>query len=363
MNVMLFSRIVARSGVGYYLKQLSEELVRQGHNVIVVSSTNDLDIGGETSKVKFVTLDVTSLNPVRIAYSIKVIRKIIRENSIDIVHCHHRMAALYMRIYRLAYRIPMVYTLHLANVPADFLHRTMTYVGDKAIGVSTEVSRFLIENLKVKKDKVITVFNGVDVKQLSPLSAEEDECLRQRWGIKPSRTVFVMHSRIEAVKNHMLVVEAVHLMAEAERKKIQIICSGLQDGAYYENIMKKIDAYGLNENFIFTGWVNAREILGVADTLILTSINEGFPLSVVEAFFMKVPVLCTRTGGFDDQRFCVELEIGNPQQVKQEMLKIVEDKDIYKKRVQDEYLYAVDNFSVEKMAEKMAEIYKDVIDR
>ena len=60
----------------------------------------------------------------------------------------------------------------------------MTYVGDKAIGVSTEVSRFLIENLKVKKDKVITVFNGVDVKQLSPLSAEEDECLRQRWGIK-----------------------------------------------------------------------------------------------------------------------------------------------------------------------------------
>ena len=94
-----------------------------------------------------------------------------------------------------------------------------------------------------------------------------------------------------------------------------------------------------------------------------TSINEGFPLSVVEAFFMKVPVLCTRTGGFDDQRFCVELEIGNPQQVKQEMLKIVEDKDIYKKRVQDEYLYAVDNFSVEKMAEKMAEIYKDVIDR
>ena len=50
MNILLFSRIVAKSGVGNHMKQLSEELVRQGHNVVVVSSTNDLQIGGVLHK-------------------------------------------------------------------------------------------------------------------------------------------------------------------------------------------------------------------------------------------------------------------------------------------------------------------------
>ena len=37
MNVMLFSRIIAKSGVGNYMKLLSNELARQGHYVVVVS--------------------------------------------------------------------------------------------------------------------------------------------------------------------------------------------------------------------------------------------------------------------------------------------------------------------------------------
>lgn len=45
MNIMLFSKIIARSGVGNHIRMLSLELARQGHNVVVVSATNDLNIG------------------------------------------------------------------------------------------------------------------------------------------------------------------------------------------------------------------------------------------------------------------------------------------------------------------------------
>ncbi len=361
MNILLFSRIVAKSGVGNHMKQLSEELVRQGHYVIVVSSTNDLQIGRGTSQVDFVELDVTSLNPIVILKQVRELHKIILDRKIDIVHCHHRMAALYMKVYRIFYRIPMVYTLHLANVPADVLHRSMTFVGDKAIGVSTEVSNFLVEKLRVNKSKVVTIFNGVDEKQLLPLSVEEKESLRERWNVKPSNIVFAMHSRIDEVKNHALVVEAVRMMSKEEREKVKIICSGSQTGSYYEKIAKIIDEYGLNESFVFTGWANTRDILGISDALILTSTNEGFPLSVVEAFLLKVPVLRTRTGGFDDQRYCFELMLNNPQQVKEEMLKIVKDKADYREHVEKAYEYAWNNFTVEKMTGKTVTIYQEVI--
>lgn len=52
MNIMLFSRIIAKSGVGNHIKLLSEELTRQGHKVVVVSSTNELKLGEGGVKCK-----------------------------------------------------------------------------------------------------------------------------------------------------------------------------------------------------------------------------------------------------------------------------------------------------------------------
>ena len=45
MNILLMARIIAKTGVGNHVKQLSEELANQGHKVWVVSSTNEMDIG------------------------------------------------------------------------------------------------------------------------------------------------------------------------------------------------------------------------------------------------------------------------------------------------------------------------------
>lgn len=45
MNVLLMARIIAKTGVGNHVKQLSEELANQGHRVWVVASTNDMGIG------------------------------------------------------------------------------------------------------------------------------------------------------------------------------------------------------------------------------------------------------------------------------------------------------------------------------
>ena len=87
--------------------------------------------------------------PIDIIKNIKHLRKIIMTHHIDIVHCHHRMAAFYMRLYNSFYHIPIVYTLHLADVPCNYIYRKMTFVGDKAMGVSSEVSIFLVDKFSI----------------------------------------------------------------------------------------------------------------------------------------------------------------------------------------------------------------------
>ena len=54
-------------------------------------------------------------------------------------------------------------------------------------------------------------------------------------------------------------------------------------------------------NIIFTGMVPEPELIyGALDLLLLTSTNEGTPVTILEAFAAHVPVLSTRAGGVVD---------------------------------------------------------------
>lgn len=46
MHIVLFARMIGKTGVGNYTKQLAEELVKNKHSVTVMAATNDLQIGG-----------------------------------------------------------------------------------------------------------------------------------------------------------------------------------------------------------------------------------------------------------------------------------------------------------------------------
>lgn len=163
----------------------------------------------ERGGAEFVKLNKLSLSPVAILKNICFMRKLIKKKHIDIVHCHHRMAGLYMKFYRIFYKIPVIYTLHLADIPSDFWHRIMTYSGDMSIGVSSEVTAFMIEKLKIHKKKVVTIYNGVNCEELKYLDRREKDLLRKKWRIPDDKIILALHSRIEKVKNHMLVVNAV----------------------------------------------------------------------------------------------------------------------------------------------------------
>ena len=364
MNILLFSRIVAKSGVGNHMKELSEELVRQGHNVLIVSGTNELELGGYN--VKFIKLPTLSNSPIAILGVVFSLHKLIKEYNIDVVHCHHRKAALYMRLYNVIYKhIPVVYTLHLTPIPCDFMHRILTFVGDKAIGVSTDVSDFLVEKLKIQRDKVVTVLNGVvnPIEKGNILDSNDVFKLKSEWNIqKEGKYVFVTHSRIDTVKNHLVIIEAVKLLPEEIRNKFVVVCSGIKAGGYYQKCIKTIEEYGLEDSFRFVGWCDTLSIFSIADCLLLPSFIEGFALSVCEAFFMNVLVARSDCGGFKDQRYCLKIEADKPETISMLIADITENGlfkyDSLRKQAKD---FATLNFTIEKMTYNIVEVYKDVL--
>ncbi|MCC8150582.1 MAG: glycosyltransferase, partial [Lachnospiraceae bacterium] len=150
-----------------------------------------------------------------------------------------------------------------------------------------------------------------------------DELLN-RFSIPDNKYVLLLNSRIVAVKNHMLMVEAVHELPDEIKSKIVVLCTGEKSGSYYESLLQKIDEYNLKDSFIFVGWVNPYEILTVSDFLILPSVSEGFALNVAEAFFAREPTARTATAGWEDLKTgCLRIYPDRTTEIKEIIMTLV----------------------------------------
>ena len=309
MKVLLFPRFLAKSGVGNFVRVLAAELYRQGHDVVIVCGFIELDLSTLPKSIKIYHVETCSINPLNIVENLRAIHKIIIDENIEIVHCQHRIPAIYMSIYNFFYnRVRTIYTLHLVPVPCDFVHRLMTCVGDKAVGVSSDCSSFLIEKLKIPAKKTVTILNGVNENELSLLSDEEKNKIFEKYHIPKGKYIIVQHCRIDPVKNHLLLIKAASIMPERIRSKYVFVCSGKTEGKYYDECISLIKKLGVESNFIFTNWIKARDILGIADFMVLPSLIEGFGLNTLESFIMGVPVARTRGGGYSDTKnYCIPI--------------------------------------------------------
>lgn len=133
--------------------------------------------------VHFEKIEFRSKNPLKIINSLMELHKIIVKNRIDIVHCHHRIAGLFMALYNTIWSIPYIWTLHLAPIQCDFIHRMLTSYGSKAIAVSYEVGEFLNKNLRIPKRDIVYVLNGVDESKLKLVTSNEKIKLKKQIGI------------------------------------------------------------------------------------------------------------------------------------------------------------------------------------
>ena len=73
------------------------------------------------------------------------------------------------------------------------------------------------------------------------------------------------------------------------------------DGRLRKRVERLIKKYNLEGKVILTGWRNdIPRILSAIDALVLTSLWEGLPISVLEAMASSKPVVATNTGGISE---------------------------------------------------------------
>lgn len=262
-----------------------------------------------------------SINPKYDFIAYQKIKELIKKFKPDIVHTHASKAGALGRYAALNMKVPViVHTFHghvfdayFNNFQASFykrIERNLAKKSSKIIAISEKQKSDLAFKYQIcKKDKIEVIPLGFDLSRFRENMDEKRRYFRQKYNIDNDEIAIGIIGRLVPIKNHTMFLYAIDHLRNHTTKKIRAFIVG--DGEDRFKIESKatelnID-YVSNSNYTekatltFTSWIKEADFVNAGmDIIALTSLNEGTPVSLIEAQASGKPIVTTAVGGIED---------------------------------------------------------------
>lgn len=158
---------------------------------------------------------------------------------------------------------------------------------DRIVAVSDDIRSFFINERSFPEDKVIRIYNGIDIPSVNQKKQRKD------------KTVTIGSAgRFVPVKDYFLMVDIASKLC-SRRKDIKFILAG--DGPERKNIESRIKACEIDDNFLLIGHVDdMSKFYAAIDIYLNTSLHEGIPVTILEAMSYSIPVVAPDVGGLPE---------------------------------------------------------------
>lgn len=156
MNILMALSQLEVTGAEVYGVTLSNELIKRGNNVTIVSDTLTKKFDGEYIKIEFNKRGLFQ----RINQVISLL-KIIKEKDIQVVHAHSRASSWSCEIACKIVKIPLITTTH-GRQPVHLSRKIFKAFGRETITVCENIKKHLINELGVDKNKIKVLRNPID---------------------------------------------------------------------------------------------------------------------------------------------------------------------------------------------------------
>lgn len=367
-------------------KRLLEE---NGHKVVVYTRDNrEID--------NFNTLD-NLCYPINTIFSLKTykeVKKIIKDNQIDIVHVHNTWPLISPSIYYAAFHsnVSVVQTVHnfrLICPGATLYHNGKIFEDSLHKGLRSSIKEkvykesfihTLISAMTLKVHRIFGTYKKINYifltdfnknKHLELNTNKHTVINENRAFIKPNfanidRTIlpfdkkknqFVFVGRLDRLKGINLLLEAWKEIEESDL----IICGTGPDEEKCREFIKENNL----PNVHLMGFVSndkAREIIAESRALILpTQLYEGFPMTIVESYSAGTPVIGSDIGNvgnlIKDKVTGLKFKFDSVESLREAVLRL---KKLNEKQLSvNAYQTFIDNYSAKVNYEILIDIYKD----
>jgi glycosyltransferase involved in cell wall biosynthesis len=236
----------------------------------------------------------------------KLIR-IARRFKPDVVHTHTAKAGFIGRQAALAVRPrpAIVHTYHGHVLEGYFgpakarvyleLERALARVSDRLLGVSQATVDDLVRLGVAPRERFRVLPLGLDLASLTSGDAGLRASARAELGVGSGEVLLIFVGRVVPIKRLDVLLRAV-AMARAVDSRIRLALVG--DGEERAGLERQAAELGIVRDVLFLGYRRElRPLFGAADIAVLSSDNEGTPVSLIEAAAAGLPAVATGVGG------------------------------------------------------------------
>lgn len=317
---------------------------------------------------------VRRIEPVQDIGAFFSLLKLMIKEKPAIVHTHTSKAGILGRCAAKLAGVPIiVHTPHghvfyghfspLASRLFVIVERLMAFITDRMIALTEGERNDYIALSVCDPDKIVTIHSGVEIDRY--MKAEVNiEDKKRSLGLNPKSLVVGIVGWLLPIKGPMYLLKA---MARVWQSHPEIKLVFVGKGELEDELRTETFRMGVSERVTFLGWRDdIPEIMHALDIFVLPSLNEGMGRVLVEAMAAGKPIVASRVGGIPDlvkhgqNGFLV-----GPGDI--EGLSLAIRKLLIDKKMRDEMgrrgrTMALD-FGVEKMVEKIDELYSSLYQR
>lgn len=238
----------------------------------------------------------------------------------DILHTHTAKAGALGRLAALFVGIPArVHTFHghvfhgyFGNAKTQvflWIERMLACFTDCVVVLCQSQKREIVDTFDIAPEKKVHIIPlGFDFSSYPAEESLRKEKIRQ-WQLTPMQFVYGFIGRLVPIKNPVLFVKAVQLLMRQETAKrdpdkisdpsiAAIIVGG---GILERSLTTFIEEQSCNAQFTLVGWQSdMATVYSALDVVVLTSLNEGTPVALIEAMAAGKPFVATNVGGVKD---------------------------------------------------------------
>jgi glycosyltransferase involved in cell wall biosynthesis len=286
--------------------------------------------------------------------------------GIDLIHCHGYKPTVFASVIGALTGIPVMATCHLWFVDANAPLKMRLMIGVEkrryphfpaVVAVSEEIRSILL-GAGVKPGNVALIRNGIALEDyerpadLPARSAESEFCI-------------VNIARLTAQKAQRdLVSAAVEMKRRGAR--FRILLAG--EGELRQELTRQIEEQGVADVVQVLGFLSdVNGLLQRADLFALPSLDEGMPISLLEAVAARVPALVTAVGDIPklirDGETGTVVRPGEPLQLADALLALMADAPRRQRQADAAYQRLKEAYSATHMYEQYESVYRSVLSR
>lgn len=291
-------------------------LQKKGYKVTVATNFEGLDPTPKKSSLELIeNLERIGVRTIQIAMersplkfrnfqAYLELRKIIKDNDYDLIHCQSPVGGVLTRLAAVGSKSKVIYTAHgfhfFEGAPRKNwlifypIEKILSYVTDILVTINNEDYKRAKEKFHAKETIYIPGV-GIDTVKFSQNKNMITKIIKE-LNLNDNDYLLISVGEINNNKNHEIVIRA---LASINNPSIKYAIVGI--GPEQQKLKLLSEKLKISEKILFLGYKNnVKEYLNIADAFVFPSKREGLGLAALEAMATGLPIITSDIHGIKD---------------------------------------------------------------